>query len=536
MLRTRIALLAIILTSSVLVLGIVIFWGAQRAEYYFQRSQLAHARGEAYLRLSQDAYRHFKEQLDIVIKDLDPFNVESVESYEQLKKSLEAVKAATRREISHVDNNDREDEITEMEQVAKLEAIIGEGLRAFENIHRLHDEGREWDARQQLRPLLDVLIDKRLSPLIDAAVADERAEVVLADRQAALVIHRLRVMATAIGIASAMFAFVVGVLLFRRLTRPLDALMRGTREIATGSLSHRIDLDGNDELTQLARHINDMMRDLEQQRDQLVRARSDLEKKVEARTVELLDANNKLRHIDELRRRFFADISHELRTPLTIIRGEAEVTLRGRGKDAEEYRAALARIVDLTGQLTKLVDDLLLLARAGTEGARYDFGTLEMDGLVGEVWEDAVALAQKWGLEVKLSLPETELRVYGDRMRLKQLLHILIDNAVRYSKGGGIIGLALEAADGCAVVRVSDQGIGIPEAEQDAVFERFFRGANARRVAPAGTGLGLPMAKAIVDAHKSMIELSSKENEGTIVTVRLPLRGAEENSNGDFAG
>lgn len=533
MLRTRIALLVIILTSSVLVLGSAVFWGVQQTEYYFQRSRLAHASGEAYLHLAQDVYRHFKEQLDIVIKRLDPLNAESVKTFEKLNESLKAVEIATREEISHVRDEGEESEIAELEHAAKLQAVINEGVQAFDTIHRLHGEGRATDADQTLRQLLDVLIDKQLSPLIDTAVAKERAEVVLADQRAALVIHRLRVMAVIVGVASAIFALVVGILLFRRLKQPLDTLMHGTRQIAAGDLAHRIELDGHDELTHLAKHINDMTRDLEQQRNQLIQARSDLEKKVEARTVELLDANNKLRHVDEARRLFFADVSHELRTPLTIIRGEAEVTLRGRIKNAEESHAALVRIIDLTAQLSKLVDDLLFLARTGTEGVRFDFSAVEIRSLVEEAWEDAIALTQRRDMEVKLSLPDTTTWIHGDRLRLKQLLHILINNAVCYSKDGGIIQLSLESIDDWAVIRVADQGIGIAGAEQHAVFERFFRGTNARRVSSAGTGLGLPLAKSIVDAHRGTITLCSAENEGTTVTVKLPLSGNEESRDGD---
>lgn len=523
MLRTKIVILVGVLLSAVIALGGVLYWGTQRVEYYFQRSQLAYTALEAYLRLSQDVYRHFKEHLDTFIKDLDPANTESVASYEQLKKSLEDVRAATHYEMVHSAHEGYDGEVGEGERVGSLEALIAEGRRTFERIHRLHKEGREQDARRELRVLLDVLIDRRLRPLIDEAVADERAEVVLAERRAALLIHRLRLTAAAVALLAVGFALTVGSLLFRRLKSPLDTLICGTREMAGGNLAHRIEIEGQDELARLAAHINIMARELEQQHEQLVGVHLDLEKKVKERTVELLDANDKLRHLDEVRRQFFADISHELRTPLTIIRGEAEVTLRGRTRESDEYRTTLSRIVELTQQLSNLVDDLLFLARCGTEGARFNFIAVELNDLTSEAWKDAVTLAQKRQLNVTLALPENEVCVRGDRLRLKQMLHILIDNAVHYSKIDGLISLAVEVENNGAIIRIADQGIGIPHSEQAGVFERFFRGNKAHRMVPTGLGLGLPLAKSIVDVHKGVITLSSKENEGTVVTVKLPL-------------
>lgn len=529
MLRTKLALLVVALLFSVVTLGVVLYLGTQKVEYYSKRAQLAHAALEANLRLSQNVYRHFKEQLDIVVKDLDPSNAESLEALEQLKRSLIDVKAAARREIAHVARDDaRENEIGQIERAANLEAVIWEGVRSFERIHRLQRQGWEQDARRHLRQLLDVLIDQRLRPLIDEAVADERAEVTLADRQVTVTIRRLRIAAAVVGMASVLFAFAAGILLLHRLKRPLDGLMRGLRVIATGDLAHRIQAKGHDEIAQLADHINTMAHELEQQRSRLVQAQSELETKVEDRTVDLLDANTRLRRIDESRRQFFADVSHELRTPLTVIRGEAEVTLRGRIKEIDEYRSALTRIVGLTEQLSGLVDDLLFLARTEAGGARFNPSRVEMNGLIAEAWEDAVAMAHNRGLEVTLALPGTELYVRGDRMRLKQVLRILIDNAVRYSKPGGIIDLMLEATNERAVVRIVDRGIGIPESEWDKVFERFFRGETARRIAPAGSGLGLPLAKSIIEMHEGTIALSSKENEGTTMTVELPLCGEDE--------
>ena len=272
-----------------------------------------------------------------------------------------------------------------------------------------------------------------------------------------------------------------------------------------------------------------MMAELERRRTELERARADLEREVQERTSELRQSNDTLRRVDHARRRMFADISHALRTPLTVIRGEAEVTLRGRECRSREYRGALQRIVETTAQLNKLVEDLLQLARSESATLHSEPSDIVANRLVAEVVgrrqgarrERAASGSPPWR-------PSEAIRIRGDADRLRQLLLILIDNATRYTPTGGEIAIGLGAEERHAVVSVSDTGIGIPAAELDLVPGRFYRGSNVMDLAPSGAGLGLHVAQSIAEAHAGEIAVTSEPGRGTTVRVSLPLATAAD--------
>ncbi len=299
--------------------------------------------------------------------------------------------------------------------------------------------------------------------------------------------------------------------------------MAGTDEIASGNLDYRISLDTGDEFAYLASHFNQMAGELEFQHNKLREGRAVLEKRVAERTSELHRLNAELRRMDTARREFLADISHELRTPITVIRGEAEVTLRGQERDAGEYKDTLQRIAELAMQLGKYVNDLLFLARTETANFQFEWDSVDLTELVTSAVEDFQVMAEENSLSVSLDAPARPVWVRGDRQRLRQVLFILGDNACRYSSPGGKIVVTLRANEKEASFSLKDEGIGIPEQDQERIFDRHFRSPNALRSRDDGTGLGLPMAKSIINAHDGRISVSSIENSGSTFTITLPL-------------
>jgi signal transduction histidine kinase len=273
-----------------------------------------------------------------------------------------------------------------------------------------------------------------------------------------------------------------------------------------------------------------MAEDLQTHQKALEDAHANLETLVEERTEELRQANESLRKVDETRRGFFADISHELRTPLTVIRGEGEIALRGSNKKVPEYKRSIERIVEQAKHLSVLVNDLLFIARQGAGVGRLNLQTIDLSELLKKVCGDAKVIAHGKDVDVALVNGAAHDTVLGDPARLRQLFLVLLDNAVRYSKSKGTVRVEIESTGGEVTVRVSDRGIGIPPEELEGIFERFRRGGNAAAMNEEGLGLGLPVAKAIVEAHKGRIEMASRPGEGTTVTVALPADTAEANA------
>jgi signal transduction histidine kinase len=212
---------------------------------------------------------------------------------------------------------------------------------------------------------------------------------------------------------------------------------------------------------------------------------------------------------------FVSDASHELRTPLAVIRANAEFLQQEQPENVE-----VRDIVGETDRLSMLVDTLLAVAR-DDEGARASYTRVDLI----EVVETAVAsfqpLAGEQGLELSYATPD-QLMVTGDRDQLRQVLVILLDNAVRYTPAGGRIHVQARPDGKDAVLTVHDTGIGIPEQALERVFERFYRGDEARNRQSGGAGLGLAIARDLVTRHAGRISVTSTEGAGTTFTIQIP--------------
>jgi heavy metal sensor kinase len=284
-----------------------------------------------------------------------------------------------------------------------------------------------------------------------------------------------------------------GLLLANQALRPVDRLTRAAEHIgAGGDLSERVPLPAKmDELGRLAATFNHMIARLEA--------------------------------AFERQRQFTANASHELRTPLAVMRGEIEITLR-RERMVEEYQRVLASNLEETVRLSRLVEDLLTLARADVGQAELKCEPVALETLCQQVVEYISPLAHSREQTLHYEPPAATVMVNGDAQRLKQLLLNLLDNAIKYTGIGGRIALGLRSEGKEAILSVSDTGRGIPPEDLAHVFNRFFR--HSRRTSDkgaAGFGLGLSIVRWIVDSHGGKIEVASQVGEGTTFTVRLPL-------------
>jgi two-component system OmpR family sensor kinase len=224
----------------------------------------------------------------------------------------------------------------------------------------------------------------------------------------------------------------------------------------------------------------------------------------------------------ERMRDFMADASHELRTPLSIIRGEAEVAL-SHNRQPAEYRESLAIIQDEAGRMTRLVEDLLNLARADAGHDRLQTEELYFNDLVEECSRSAQAQARQKGVHLVTSV-NSDVPFRGDARLLRRLISNLLDNAIRYTPSGGQVDARLENSGGEARLTITDTGVGIPAESLDKIFERFYRVDKSRSRAEGGFGLGLSIVKWIVDAHRGRIEVVSRPGEGSVFTVLMPMQ------------
>jgi signal transduction histidine kinase len=384
---------------------------------------------------------------------------------------------------------------------------------------------------KELNQVFDVTRGRDLRELVNGAIARQRSAVPVARAVTERGLDVLRVQAISMVVITLAVAVLMALHLNKRLQRPLDLLLLGTQELQAGNLGHRVAIGSRDEFERVAEHFNAMAAELQQHRANADAARQRLEEAVQDRTNELSTAHETLQRIDQRRRQLFADLGHELRTPATAIRGEAEIALRGTDKPVDEYKQTLSRIVGGVRQLTGVVDDLLLIARAEADQLMMRPSAVDLPALLGDATEQAETLGALHGVRVLVEPSEgvtaRAATVHADADRLRQAVMIVLDNAVRYSRPEGTVRVSWRDSGEHMEIVVRDEGIGIDADELPVVFERFVRGRRARAHRADGTGIGLSIAQAIVVAHHGSIHIESVPQVGTVVCIELP-RGRGE--------
>lgn len=220
---------------------------------------------------------------------------------------------------------------------------------------------------------------------------------------------------------------------------------------------------------------------------------------------------------------FVADASHELRTPLAVVKSNAELMLRHPDHTIEEESIRVTNIARETRRMTKLVSDLLTLARSDANQSELKLSLVSINELISAVADQFVPLAEMEDITLQADVSEP-LELTADRERLHQLLVILLDNAIKYTPPPGKIFMTARKQGSSILVAVEDSGQGIPPEDLHRVFDRFYRSDKARSREKGGTGLGLAIAKWIVDKHGGKITVESKLGSGTKFSIVLPVR------------
>ncbi|PTT20610.1 two-component sensor histidine kinase [Acidovorax sp. HMWF029] len=544
MYRVRLSLAFAALVALVCIQAIFVYWGANRVNDYAQHSRLASDILSELLDLSANKQRLRVWALQRLMgADAQP---------DQRARLVAAMVASTanlddlaRRDLAlwtELVQRERVSMPTEVPQLVGVAELLHDNIQAVEaRLAQLEplEEGADFPALwAELTQVFDMARGRDLRELINGAIANQRAAVPVARAATERGLDVLRGQAIGMALITLAVAVVLALHLARRLQRPLQRLLEGTQALQAGALDYRVAIGSKDEFDRVAQHFNAMAAELQQHRARADAARRELEDAVQARTQELRAAHDTLQRLDQRRRQLFADLGHELRTPATSIRGEAEIALRGGAKPVEEYRQTLTRIVGGVDQLTRVIHDLLLIAKAEADQLVMHPAVVDLRALLGDAAEQATAMGAPQGVLVQWqfdqeeddgaeALPAGPVTVYADADRLRQALMIVLDNAVRYSERGGTVRVGLCSRSAGVEVVVRDEGIGIDADDLPTVFDRFVRGHRARAHRADGTGIGLSIAQTIVQAHQGSINIASVPRQGTVVRIALPLPRAQ---------
>jgi heavy metal sensor kinase len=299
-------------------------------------------------------------------------------------------------------------------------------------------------------------------------------------------------MALMLGLALlVLVAMVGGAVLVQRALHPVGRIIRSAEQISSRNLSERLPVpDTHDEIEHLSTAINQMICRLDEGFQQS--------------------------------QRFFADASHELRTPLTIIQGELEAVAKNDGA-SPEVRETAGSTLEEVERLKNIVEGLFALSRLDAGEAQKNFEPFDLGRLASTTADQMGLLAEDKRISISCQCAD-EVQVTGTRSRVKQVVVNLLDNAIKYTPDGGHIEVRVTKRNGVAILRICDNGIGIPAEALPRIFERFFRVDKARSRESGGAGLGLSIVKSICAAHDGRVEVESREGEGACFTVELPTQ------------
>jgi signal transduction histidine kinase/CHASE3 domain sensor protein len=238
---------------------------------------------------------------------------------------------------------------------------------------------------------------------------------------------------------------------------------------------------------------------------------------------------SRLENLDRQKTEFLSTVSHELRTPLTSIQGYLELLLEGEvGPLGADQRHMLGVIERNTTRLRGLIEDILVLNKIETGGLLAGHAEVPMRELADQTAEELRPLADKKAVRLLVDAGDDPAAVTGDRSQLQRALVNILSNAIKFTPAEGTVELSCRADPGEVVVTCRDTGIGIPEADLEHLFTRFFRASNAASQAIPGTGLGLAIVQAIVDIHHGRLSLDSAEGKGTTITISFPRADAPD--------
>ncbi len=286
-------------------------------------------------------------------------------------------------------------------------------------------------------------------------------------------------------------AILLAIFLARHFLRPIAALRIVTEKIARGQFAARAPVMGSDELAQLANHVNQMAQALGQSEQQ--------------------------------RRQMMADIAHELRTPLTVIRGEIEALLDGiRKLDRKAMESLHVEVL----RLNKMIDDVHQLTLVDVGDLHFHFQEVDLAAMLEPILSRYELRANKAGLELSWDLPTVSVLLQVDAGRLTQVITNLLENSVRYTDAGGRIVLAMRIISDCVILQLDDSAPGVPTGAHARLFERLYRVDQARSRERGGSGLGLSICLALIQAHGGSIEALPSSLGGVQMLIRLPLKRA----------
>ena len=300
---------------------------------------------------------------------------------------------------------------------------------------------------------------------------------------------RLEYLVILFTIIGVVITIIVSKIMSRRILKPINNVIKTAKSISTDDLSKRIEIPKEeDELQNLTLIINEML--------------------------------DRLETSFENQKKFVSDASHELRTPLAIIKGYAEIIRKRGTTDIDIFVESIDSIISETDNMRNLIQKLLFLAKGEITKINTKFTEIDANEMVRQIYSDTVVSTKTHKFHLEMG---EDYKIKGDETLLQQAIRALIENATKYSEPNTNIYIKSFIKNGFGRISIRDEGVGISDEDAKRIFDRFYRVDLSRTKATGGTGLGLAIVKRIVEIHNGKIEIDSKMNEGTEISIVLPI-------------
>lgn len=291
-------------------------------------------------------------------------------------------------------------------------------------------------------------------------------------------------------LALAMFIVIFAIYFSNRLTKPLTKVVSSIDHLSEGYMDDEVSIKGYYEIEKISDSFNKMIK--------------------------------RMQKIENTRQEFVSNVSHELKTPITSIKVLADSLLMQEDTPVELYREFLIDINDEIERENKIINDLLSLVKLNKTAGDMNISSININELLEQILKRLRPIAKRQNIEMIFESFRPVIAEV-DEVKISLAISNLIENAIKYNLPDGWVRVSLNADHKYFFIKVSDSGIGIPEDAQDLIFERFYRVDKARSRESGGTGLGLAITKSVVQMHRGVVKVYSKEGEGTTFNVRIPL-------------
>ncbi|HAI58477.1 MAG TPA: hypothetical protein DCM32_01170 [Xanthomonadaceae bacterium] len=516
MIRTRLAVVFALVALLALAQSVSAWWAAASAADHAERSVIATRMLAEYLEIAGNKQRlkaWFAERM--LVGEADPAIRDRLTA--AMWASIEELRALAPLEPAPGISGERED----VELVALNVATLERALREAERPAAWTPPDEQW---RSVILAFDELSGRDMRDLLGKAVHRHEAASLRESALLAEALERSRWANLGLSLGVLLLAVLAVIYFVRRLDRPFARLAALTGALASGDYGARSGLDGGDEFAKIGRLMDSLASRIGEAQARSAALQRQLDELVGERTRALTQAYESLLGVEARRRQFFAELSHELRTPVTVIRGEADLALRGRG-DPTLQRDALRRISEAASELGGRTQDLLDAARGGSLEYAFTPRRWSMIDVVRPAVAQMQAVASHRGVALGLGEGAPVLEIEADRERLQQALVVVLDNALRYSPVGSSVRVAIESDDDAVLVHVDDEGPGMADEELERAFEPHYRGEAGRRLDPQGMGVGLAIVRRIVEAQGGSVELTPRAGGGLRVSFGLPPAG-----------